>query len=83
MLRERQVKSNGVIVEAVSVRKRLPSESSRFGNYERVSETTIVSTEPAGAKVTTSNKDVERRNPNGQLQTTESSATTVITVPKR
>ena len=83
VLRERQVKSDGTVVEVTSVRDRLPSDPSRFGNYERVAETTIVSTDASGRKVTQSSRDVERRDPNGEVKPAENTATTVITVPKR
>jgi hypothetical protein len=83
VLRERNVKSDGTVVEVTSVRDRLPTDPNRFGNYERVAETTIVATDASGRKVTQSSKEVERRTPNGEVKPAEATATTVITVPKR
>jgi len=65
--RERTPGPGGVVVETTSVRARLPNDPSRFGAFERVSQTTHTSTDAAGREVKTVETTVGRRDPNGQI----------------
>jgi hypothetical protein len=83
VLRERTVAADGTISEVTSVRQRMPNDSSRFGNFERVAETTIVSTDAEGRQVKKAASEVSRRSPSGELKPAEAAVSTTITLPKR
>ena len=80
--RERTPGPGGVVVESASVRARLPNDPSRFGAYEKVSQTTYTSTDAAGREVKSTETVVGRRDANGQVVSGEGRAErSVTTIP--
>jgi hypothetical protein len=63
--RESSKGPDGGVVETVSVRGRLPNDPSRFGTFEKVSETTYTSTDASGRAVKSSSETISRTNANG------------------
>ncbi len=57
----------GVTVETTSVRARLANDPSRFGAYEKVSQTTYRNTDATGHKIEDTSSVVSRRNTNGDI----------------
>jgi hypothetical protein len=57
----------GVTVETTSVRARLANDPSRFGAYEKISQTTYSSTDASGHKVENSSSVLSRRDTNGDI----------------
>jgi hypothetical protein len=78
--RERTAGAGGVVVEVTTSRARLPNDPSRFGAYEKVSQTTYTSTDAAGREVKNTETTVGRRDPNGQIITQEGRAERSVTV---
>ena len=71
---------NGSVIETTSVRARLPSDQSRFGQYETVSKVTHTSSDGTGREVKTSETVLGRRDPNGQIVTMEGGAARTVTI---
>jgi hypothetical protein len=65
--RQRKPGPGGVVVETTSVRARLPNDPSRFGAYEKVSQTISTRTDASGREVKNTSTEVGRRNPNGEI----------------
>jgi len=65
--RERTTAVGGKVVETTSTRARMPNDPARFGAYEKVSQTTVTSTDPAGREVKQAESVTGRRDPNGQV----------------
>ncbi len=57
----------GVTVESTSVRARLANDPSRFGAYEKVSQTTYTNSDASGHKIEDSSSVVSRRDTNGDI----------------
>jgi hypothetical protein len=57
----------GVTIETTSVRSRLGDNSSGFGAYEKVSQTTYTSADASGHKIENSSSVGSRRDPNGDI----------------
>ena len=57
----------GVTIETTSVRARLANDPSRFGDFEKVSQSTYTSTDASGRKIENSSSVVSRRNTNGDI----------------
>jgi len=81
--REKTPGPGGVTVETTSVRARLPNDPSRFGAFDKVSQTTYTSKD-AGREVKSTETTVGRRDTNGQVVAQEGqSGTTVSTIPTK
>lgn len=65
--KERTAGPGGVMVETVSVRARLPNDPSRFGAYQKVSQTIYTNTEGSGRKIETGSTTLSRRDINGDI----------------
>ena len=65
--KERTPGPGGKIVETTSVRARLPNDQSNFGAYDKVSQTTYISTDASGREVKNISTTDSRRTTNGDL----------------
>lgn len=79
---ERAPGPGGAIVETKSVRARLASDPSQFGQYQKVSQTTYTSTDPAGRKTESGMTVTSRRDPNGDLVVDQGVVNQTVTVKK-
>ena len=65
--KERTPGPGGKIVETTSVRARLPNDQSNFGAYQKVSQTTYISTDASGREVKSTSTANSRRDTNGDI----------------
>jgi hypothetical protein len=65
--KERTPGPGGKIVETTSVRARLPNDQSNFGAYQKVSQTTYISTDASGREVKSTSTASSRRDTNGDI----------------
>jgi hypothetical protein len=80
--KERTPGPGGVMVETTSVRARLPNDPSRFGAYEKVSQTTITNTDASGHKIETGSTTLSRRDPNGDIVIDQGMVNQTVTTKK-
>jgi hypothetical protein len=80
--KERTPGPGGVMVETISVRARLPNDPSRFGAYEKVSQTTTTNTDPGGHKIETGSTTLSRRDPNGDIVVDQGMVNQTVTTKK-
>ncbi|MGH9719338.1 MAG: hypothetical protein ACRD8O_03945 [Bryobacteraceae bacterium] len=73
IVKERVPGPGNTIIETTSVRARSGTYPSRFNNYEKVSQTTYVTTDAAGREVKSSQTTLTRRDLNGNLVAVEQS----------
>ena len=67
ILRQRTPGPGNTIVETTCVKARLPNDPTRFGDFEKTSRTTYVTTDATGREVRSTDIVVGRRDPNGRL----------------
>jgi hypothetical protein len=57
----------------------VPLDPSRFGTFEKVSQTTHTTTDPNGQAVKSSSETVSRRNPNGDIVVDRGQSEQIVT----
>jgi hypothetical protein len=81
--RERTPGPGGAVVENTSVRARLSNDQSRFGEYEKASQTTYTSTDASGREVKNTTTAIGRRDPNSQIVTEQGQVDSSVTTKKK
>jgi hypothetical protein len=79
---ERAPGPGGVMVETRSVRARLASDPSQFGQYQKVSQTTYTSTDPSGRQTESATTVTSRRDTNGDIVVDQGMVNQTVTIKK-
>jgi hypothetical protein len=80
--KERVPAGGGKIIETTTSRAHLPNDPTHFGPYERVSQTTYVSTDASGREVKNTEAVTGRRDINGQIIPQEGRAENSVATKK-